>query len=48
MGAMRVAYQLYTCKTFGITKKKNDAFIPLNGSGRSLTTRDVIAYFPFI
>jgi Na+-translocating ferredoxin:NAD+ oxidoreductase RnfA subunit len=29
-------------------KKKSDAFIPLNGSGMSLTAENVIAYFPFI
>jgi len=29
-------------------KEKNNAFIPLNDSGRSLKTGDVIAYFPFI
>jgi len=29
-------------------KEKSNAFIPLNGSGKSLTVGDVIAYFPFI
>jgi len=48
MGAMRAVYQLYTCRTFWNHKEKRDAFIPLNGSGRSLTAGDVIAYFPFI
>jgi len=48
MGAMGSVYQLYTCRTFGNHNEKSDAFIPLNGSGRSLTAGDVIAYFPFI
>jgi len=29
-------------------KEKNNVFIPLNSSGRSLTAGDVIAYFSFI